>query len=269
MLFRSINSIGSVESSNRYVRDVGTYLRKHIDTISPSLRPRAVQDPLGTLVQLIERGHPGVARAPQATEYLIEEERRTFWDLIEYLEVCGLAYELSPHILGSRDCWSHALYELSTRDDEMDVRIPLAFGGRYDPLASRFTNRPTNAATISITCEMHGKDAYERRAPGVPAIYFAHLGAEARRKSLRTLETLRRADIPVHHSLTVDRIGSQMARAAQLAVPLIIIMGYKEAMEDSVMVRDVATNAQETIPTDELTAYLRRRRFGSRPAVTA
>src|SRR3990167_4952731 len=29
----SINNIGSTESSNRFVRDVGTYLRKHIESI--------------------------------------------------------------------------------------------------------------------------------------------------------------------------------------------------------------------------------------------
>ena len=63
----SINNIGSTESSNRFVRDVGTYLRKHIESISPTLRPRAALDPLGTLVQLIERGHPAMPRAPHST----------------------------------------------------------------------------------------------------------------------------------------------------------------------------------------------------------
>jgi hypothetical protein len=52
----ALNNIGSTESSNRYVRDVGLYLRKHIESISPTLRPRAAVDPLGTLVHLIERG---------------------------------------------------------------------------------------------------------------------------------------------------------------------------------------------------------------------
>ena len=61
----AINNIGSPESSTRFVRDVGLYLRKHIESISPTLRPRAATDPLGTLVQLIERGHPAISRAPQ------------------------------------------------------------------------------------------------------------------------------------------------------------------------------------------------------------
>jgi hypothetical protein len=94
----SINSIGSTDSSNRYVRDIGVYLRKHIESISPTLRPRVGDDPLGVLIQLIERGHPATSRAPQSMEYLTEDERRKFWNLLEYLEIFGLPYELSPHV---------------------------------------------------------------------------------------------------------------------------------------------------------------------------
>lgn len=255
-----INNMGSYESSNRFVRDVGSYLRKHIESISPTLRPRAATDPLGTLVSLIEKGHPAAPRAPQPMEYLTEEERRKFWELLEYLETFGLPYELSPHVLGSRDCWAHSLYEISTHDEETGGRLTLAFGGRYDPLATRYAPAHTPAAMISINCETRGKTRVAPVARGIPAIYYAHLGPEARRKSLLLLEHLRRAEIPVHQSLLFERIGEQMARAKQLATPYIIIMGYKEAMEDTVLVREVSTNSQEAVPTSEVVNYLRRHR---------
>jgi len=256
----SINNIGSHESSNRFVRDVSAYLRKHIETISPTLRPRAALDPLGTLIQLIERGHPAAPRAPQAMEYLTEEERRKFWELLEYLEVFGLPYELSPQVLGSRDCWSHSLFEISTMDEETGSRITIALGGRYDPLVSRYSSTPTSAATISINCELRGKSIRKKEVRGIPAMYFAHLGPEARRRTLTVLEMLRRAEIPVHQSLLYDRIGEQMAKAKELAVPYILIMGYKEAMENTILVRQVSTNSQESVPVAELANYLKRHR---------
>lgn len=259
----SINNIGSMESSNRFVRDVGAYLRKHIESISPTLRPRAATDPLGTLVALIERGHPAISRAPQAMEYLTEEERRRFWELLEYLEEAGLPYELSPQVLGSRDCWSHSLFEISTIDAESGGRISLAFGGRYDPLSARFARGPLPSAMISISCETHGRTQLKREQSGMPAIYFAHLGPEARRRSLGVLESLRREGVPVHQGLLFERIGEQMAVAQQHATPYILIMGHKEAVEGTILVREVATNSQEAVPLPELTNYLRRHRMGT------
>lgn len=257
----SINNMGSSESCGRFVRDVGGYLRKHIESISPTLRPRVGSDPLGTLVQLIERGHPAVSRAPQAMEYLTEEERQRFWDLLEYLEVFGLPYELNTQILGSRDCWMHALYEIALSDPESGTRDTIAFGGRYDTLMSRLARTPYPAAMIGITCEIRGSSRIKRDARGIPAMYFAHLGSEARRRALPALEQLREAGIPLYHGLWHERIGDQMATARSLATPYILIMGHKEAVEGTMLVREVATNAQEAVPLTELANYLKRRRL--------
>src|SRR3989338_7447854 len=132
---------------------------------------------------------------------------------------------------------------------------------RY-PLAARYAAAPTSAATISITCEIRGKTRVKREATGIPSIYFAHLGAEARRRSLSVLELLRAADIPVYQGLTHDRIAEQMAAARTHATPYILIMGHKEAVEGTVLVREVATNSQEAIPLPELSNYLKRHRVG-------
>jgi histidyl-tRNA synthetase len=259
----SLNNLGSAESSGRYLRDVGLYLRKHIESISPTLRPKAATDPIGTLVQLIDRGHPAVARAPQATEYLTEDERRRFWEFLEYLEVFGLPYELSGHVLGSRDVWSHALYEISTTDPETQSRLPLAFGGRYDPVISRFAKRADSAAMIGITVEVRGSTRPKKNVRVSPGIFFAHLGMEARRRALGVIESLRSAEIPVHQSLTFERLGEQMLVARRLGVPYILIMGHKEAVENAILVREVATNSQESVPIDELAGYLKRRRLAT------
>lgn len=256
----TINSIGSLESSNRFVRDVGHFLRKHLDSIAPALRTRAAEDPLGTLIQLFEKGHPSMNRAPQSVDYLTEEERRRFWDLLEYLEISGVPYELNSAVLGSRDVWAHTLFEVSRKDEETGMRIPFAVGGRYDPLATRLLGHPSVAAVASITCEIRGKSkTVPGRTPSTP-LYFAHLGAEARRKALPVLETLRREGILVEQSLLHDRLQEQMERAKRKKISHVLIMGHKEAMEGTILVREMATNAQEAVPVQELTAYLRRQR---------
>lgn len=259
----TINNIGSRDSSSRFIRDVGVYLRKHIETISPTLRPRAATDPLGTLVQLIERGHPAIPRAPQPMEYLTEDERRRFWDFLEYLEVSNIPYDLSPHILGSHDCWSQSLFEIRAADLESGMRYSFAFGGRCDPLASRFAAKIVPAVSLTINCEIRGRVRTKQELGRLPAIYFAYLGIEARRRALSIIETLRRAEIPIYHGLMHERISEQMLAAKKAATPYILIMGHKEAMENTVLIREVATNSQEAIPLSHLTSYLRRHRVGN------
>lgn len=254
----SINSIGSIDSSNRFIRDVSAFLRKHIDSISPVLRPRAATDPLGTLTQLFEKGHPATPRAPQSMEYLTEDERKRFWDLLEHLEVFGLSYELSPHVLGSRDIWAHTLFELSAIDEESGAKVPFATGGRYDPVASRVAGRETPAAVVTISCEVRGKTKVKPATHPTPSLYFAHLGQEARRKTLSVLEALRQAGIPILQSLMHEKLGDQMERAKQNKISHLLIMGHKEAMEGTVLVREIATNSQEAVGLAELPAYLRR-----------
>lgn len=257
----SINSMGSHESSNRFVRDVGIFLRKHIESITPSLRPRAALDPIGTLIQLIERRHPAIARLPQSVEYLTEDERERFWELLEYLETLHLPYELNAQVLGSRDCWSHTLFEINTKDPDTKSNIVFARGGRYDPLITRLRGVPTPAVRIYISCETRGRIRLKSKKRARPAVYFAHLGGQAKRKVFAVLETLRHAKIPVHQSLLMERMGEQMMHAKRLGVPCVLIMGHKEALEGSVLVREVATNSQDSVPVDRLIPYLRRHRI--------
>ncbi len=113
---------------------------------------------------------------------------------------------------------------------------------------------------IAITFEQRGRLKNISSRETAPIVFFAHLGGEARRKTLSVLETLRRAQIPVRQSVMHERMGEQMAIAERMRVPYLLIMGHKEAVEGTVLFREVATNAQRAIPADELPLFLRRHR---------
>jgi histidyl-tRNA synthetase len=128
---------------------------------------------------------------------------------------------------------------------------------------SRFARKSESAAMIGVNIEVRGGTRPKKIPRVSPGIFFAHLGMEARRRALGVIEALRGAEIPVHQSLTFERLGEQMAVARRLGVPYILIMGHKEAVENAILVREVATNSQESVPLDELTGYLKRRRMAS------
>ncbi len=252
-----INSIGSGEGAERYLRELTSFLRKNQHELSNSQRERFEMDPLGTFLSISEKVHSSLSRAPSSMDYLNDDERRHFWDVLEYLELAGKAYELSPHVVGSSDCWSHTLFELSAPGKDGEPRVPLALGGRYDALASRSLGPAAATATVGIMFDLK-IPAQIKKSKWKPAAYLAHLGLEAKRHSIPVLEILRQADIPVHHSLVYDQLAPQMALVKNLNIPWLLIMGHKEALEKTIAVRNVKTNAQESIPLPDLVAFLNR-----------
>jgi histidyl-tRNA synthetase len=55
-----------------------------------------------------------------------------------------------------------------------------------------------------------------------------------------------------------DKFGSQFAHVEKSKVPYVIIMGKKEFIENSVMVRENMTRTQETVPIHELAEYVKK-----------
>jgi histidyl-tRNA synthetase len=87
--------------------------------------------------------------------------------------------------------------------------------------------------------------------------YFIQLGPEAKLKSFDVLEILRKNKIFVHQTIHKDKLATQLSEAEILKIPYIIIMGHKEAMENSVLVRNMETRAQETVSLLEMVVFLK------------
>ncbi|MEO7597085.1 MAG: His/Gly/Thr/Pro-type tRNA ligase C-terminal domain-containing protein, partial [Candidatus Paceibacterota bacterium] len=65
------------------------------------------------------------------------------------------------------------------------------------------------------------------------------------------------AHIPISQSLSKDSLGSQLAIAEKLNIPYALIFGVKEALENSVIVRDMSNRSQDTVKLDHLLEYLK------------
>jgi histidyl-tRNA synthetase len=103
-------------------------------------------------------------------------------------------------------------------------------------------------------------DWYKKLSPRImkkPKIYFIQLGNEAKLKSLNIIDILRKAHIPIAQSLSKDSLGSQLGIAEKLGIPYTIIFGVKEALENSVIVRNMSNRSQETVKIPKLLDYLK------------
>ncbi len=264
-----INSIGDAESRKDYLKELVNYYKKFLNKMSTTDRDRLKTNPMRILDSKDESLKEINAAAPQSVSYLNAVSKKHFKEVIEYLNEMGIDYELDHTLVRGLDYYTHTVFEFFT-EAEPNPEKPgeelrqnaLGGGGRYDYLSKAMgykKNIPGVGFGLGVDriLEASGKKLVPK-VKRKEKVYFIQLGNEAKMKSMNIIEILREAKIGVTHALAKDSLGSQLAIAEKLGLPYTIIFGQKEALENSVIVRDMQNRSQKSVPIDKLCDYLKK-----------
>ncbi len=250
-----INSIGTADSFTRYVRDLTKHLKKISKDTPLQVRADLAVSPLRAYARLCNANNSLSEGCPQAIDYLNDDGRSHLWGLLEYLEGAEIPYVLDNTVTGSGDFFEHTLFEIKSANKE-DL---LAYGGRYSALGRKAFKKHIPTAGLTIDIKGSGASKYNKnKKQPKPQFYFAQLGNNAKKLGLKVLRMLHKADIKVGHSMTHGRLTKQMDYQLAKSVPYVIIIGQKEALEDSVILRNTSTHKQKVIPTSQLVKHLKK-----------
>jgi histidyl-tRNA synthetase len=103
------------------------------------------------------------------------------------------------------------------------------------------------------------KEQTKAIAEPAPKVFLVQLGNAGKKKSLKLFENLRQAGISAAESLSRDSIKAQLKIADYLKVKLALILGQQEALEGTVIIRDMATGVQEVVLQEKAVDELKKR----------
>lgn len=258
-----INSIGDKECRNTYIRELTNYYKKHISTLPVVDRERLKKNPLRILDSKEEKTKEINEGAPDAVSYLCPACKKHFKEVLEYLEEMGITYNINKCLVRGLSYYSRTVFEIIQEPlEEGGSAISIAGGGRYDYLGKQLgAKKDVPAVGFSVGVDrIIASPWYKKLSPRImkkPKMYFIQLGAEAKLKSLNIIEILRKAHIPIAQALSKDSLGTQLAIAERLGIPYALIFGVKEAIENSVIVRNMQNRSQETVKIPKLLEYLK------------
>ena len=256
-----INSIGDKESLARFTKEITAHYRKHIGSLPAKCRETMKHDIFSLLGCDHEVCKKLADECPRSINFLSERSRQHFKEVLEYLETMEIPYTINNALVANRDYCSETVFEI--RRDAPGSH-PLAIGIRYDTLARRLGHKKDLPAVgVSLCLPKRSVKSEALKLSTIsrilnPDICFMQLGFEAKLKSLGVIEKLRQAGIPVIQSLAKDKMAGQVGIAEKTQAPIVVIMGKKEAMEDSVIVRDSATRSQDTVHIADLASKLKK-----------
>ncbi len=261
-----INSVGERESFSRFSRDVTAHFRKHIETLHADCRQSLKKSPFASLACPHAECRPARESMPESVSFLSEPSRHHFMLVLEHLEAAGMPYSMDKNLIVEPDIVQHTVFRVSATSTIANIPAPsvptiIARGSRWGGLGRRMGFKKDvlgASAIIRLPKKTKATKAEKKMQP--PSFYFIHIGHDALLKSLNVIEDLRHSRIAVHHALLKDKMGAQLGSAESCGVPYIIIMGQKESVDGTAVVREMLTRSQETVPLVRLAEYLKHLR---------
>jgi histidyl-tRNA synthetase len=261
----NLNSIGCPSCRKSYRNLLVHYFESKKQKLCIDCKKRLEKNPLRILDCKEDKCVQVKAGAPQSIDHLCEECREHFKELLEYLEELEIPFELDSSLVRGIDYYTKTVFEfvsVSAGREEMKKKA-LGGGGRYDGLVEMLGGENTPAVGFSLgldrlTAEMKKAGARIYKEPK-PRVFLAQLGTFAKRKSLKMFEALERSGIKVAESFGRGSLKSQLKVADRLGVEITLIVGQKEAIDKTVIVKDMTSGNQEIIDAGRVVDEVKRR----------
>ncbi|MFA6408388.1 MAG: His/Gly/Thr/Pro-type tRNA ligase C-terminal domain-containing protein [Candidatus Paceibacterota bacterium] len=244
-----INSMGDKETRARYARELGIFFKKRANVLPEECILRSKDDAFGAAEFAIANECADDLPAP--TEHLSDASRKRFEDLLEYLEITETPYELSRHLISRGTVWNDICFELLIGGKRV------AWGSRYSDLTRHFfPSMPMHATGAVLHIASEGAVVKKVTIPHL-RFSFVHIGDEAKRISIHLAEDFRKARVPLTQYIGTESLTEQLGLAERDNNPYLLIMGRKEALEGSAILRNRATQVETILPLANLIERLK------------
>lgn len=257
-----VNSIGCPVCRKDYIELLINYLESKRGKLCQNCKYRLETNPLRVLDCKEDKCAQVAAAAPQSIDHLCEECRTHFRTLLEYLDELDLPYIINPNLVRGLDYYTKTVFEVWSGMEE-GRKSALGGGGRYDGLMKMMGGESTPAIGFAlgmerVIIEMKRVQAKPYRPPK-PKVFLAQLGNLAKKKSLKLFAELEKNGILVAESFGRGSLKSQLKVANRLGVELTLILGQKETLDGTVIVKNMQTGVQETVNADKLVDVIKKK----------
>lgn len=250
-----INSLGDIQARKKYREALVDYLSQYEAELDEDSRRRLTTNPLRILDSKNQDTQEILDKAPSILDYLDDESKAEFSQLLQYLDALDIKYTVNPRLVRGLDYYNKTVFEWVYKG--LGAQATVCAGGRYDGLVEQLGGKPTPAVGFALGMERLIEILKEQKtvtSEQYVDIYIISMGNEARQVALRLSRDLRSNGARVQMHCGDSNIKNQIKRADKSNAKLAIIIGEQELRDNTVILKPLRTDdAQQTISQNDVT----------------
>ena len=253
-----INSLGDAESKQRYRDALVQFLAPKAEKLSEDSKRRLSDNPLRILDSKDPRDIEAVQGAPPAAEYLSEASTAHFNRVRKLLESAAVPFSVDGTLVRGFDYYTGVVWEVTAGG--LGAQNAVGGGGRYDKLVETLGGRATPGVGFGIGLERL-LIALESQKVTVatnerPLVWLIAHGDAARDYNWSLMRELRAAGIRVDMDPSGRSVKAQFKMADRERAAWSIVVGDTELNANAVMLKNLHSGEQSSVPRDQLVALL-------------
>jgi histidyl-tRNA synthetase len=192
-----------------------------------------------------------IANAPAILDFLCPDCEGHFSQVQSFLKDLNISFVINPRMVRGLDYYTKTAFEVKT--NALGAQNAVAGGGRYNSLVSDLGGPEVPGIGFAV--------GFERLVACLPEekennfkndLFVAALGDQAQKLAFGLTNELRRAGLSADMDYADKSLKSQLKRADKLNSSFTLIFGDKEIEEKQVVLRNMRTKDQQTIPLEGL-----------------
>ena len=239
-----INSIGCEKCRPGYRDALRDFFSGRLEALCPDCKSRFERNPLRILDCKVERCGELRKGAPRMTDFLCEECRLHFGEVLSSLSLLNIPYVINPEMVRGLDYYTRTTFEVTS--EHLGAQNAVAAGGRYDRLVEEFGGPPTPG--IGFAIGMERLIALVKGKKGVtgafPDVYVAPIGEKATREAFLIAERLRARGLRTEAGYDGSSLRSQLRKADRLSARYVLILGDEELSSGKVQWKNLRDGSQ-------------------------
>jgi histidyl-tRNA synthetase len=252
-----INTIGDEESRLNYKNALKEYFAKYLDQMCPDCHTRYELNPLRILDCKVPEDQKIVAGAPKMKDFLSDKAKARFDKVLSLLDALDIPYTVDDTLVRGLDYYSETVYEFHYVSSNGNDYGAIGGGGHYGKLVKELGGPDVAGVGFSFGVDrlysvLKDDNLLPDGLDNPIEIYVMPMGEIAKPLAMQTASALRISGYRTDLCFEEAKLGNMFKRAERKGARFAIIIGENEVNNEEVIIKNLITTEQKTVPVSEL-----------------